>query len=119
MGERCPFCWGQKVKPVGARSQDRKSAAIGQVIECEECEKWYWADREEEAPALFMHCETPILQPQGCYEEIRSVLKSEETIHLRRRLAEFNHLCSECPNGRFLAGPDSAARRNNSTVGAP
>jgi hypothetical protein len=103
----CPFCLGSNVRPVG-RLKARMEGGTGRLMECEECEKWYWADRAEEAPALFMHCQTPVVRPQCCYEEVREVVLAAGARFLRRRLAEFNHLCAECPHGRFLPGPDTS-----------
>jgi hypothetical protein len=119
MGEFCPFCWGRNVKPVGAHPRPGWPAANGRIWECEDCEKWYWADRREEAPALFMLCETTILHPQRCYPEIRDVRESETAGFLRRRQAEFNHLCSGCPHGRFLPEPKAVVPPQAYTAEAP
>jgi len=91
----------------------------GRIMECEDCEKWYWAGQRVEVPALFKHCETTILHPHLCYEEVRETVLAAGAGFPRRRLAEFNHLCAECPNGRFLPGRDSHQPRHNSPTDAP
>jgi hypothetical protein len=68
---------------------------------CSDCERWYWADSVEEIRELFMACETAVLHPGKCCEEIRRVLNSGGHGFPRRRLAEFNFLCSECPDRKF------------------
>lgn len=113
MGERCPFCWGQNIKHVGALPKDRPSGTNGHLLECQDCEKWYWARGGAEAAALFMHCGTSFLRPQRCYEEIREIVLSAGNGFPRRRLAEFNHLCAECPNGRFVPDRDFHSRPKN------
>lgn len=118
MGERCPFCWSQNVKKVGAHPKGRLSNGNGRLRECGDCEKWYWADLQQEAIALFRHCQTTIFYPQHCYEEIREIVLSGGNGFLKCRLAEFNHLCAECPNRLFLPGADFYARRKSSMISA-
>ena len=117
MDALCPFCLGSQVKPVG-HPRARMAGETGCLMECEECEKWYWADRAEEAPALFKHCQTTVIHPQRCYAEIREIVQAAGASFLRRRLAEFNHLCSECPHGLFLPGSDASTQRKSSKLSA-
>jgi hypothetical protein len=101
MGERCPFCWGQNVAPVGTDPDSRSSRGDDRLVQCQECEKWYWADRQVEVPVLFDHCLTLRLRPGSCYEEVRAIALSGGSGFLRRRIGELNHLCAGCPGGHF------------------
>jgi hypothetical protein len=114
MGSYCPFCLGARVKVVGGQAKARSAEFKGTLMECEECEKWYWADREKEAAALFRHCQTPSINPGRCYQEVRDVVLSPGLGSVRMRLAEFNHLCAECPNARFRPGPVASEQRRPS-----
>ncbi|MHB8094993.1 MAG: hypothetical protein ACYDH0_08625 [Candidatus Aminicenantales bacterium] len=104
MDGRCPFCWDRNVRRVLTQTASRGGGRLRQLMECADCEKWYWADTGEEVPRLFEICSTSIVQPGRCCEEIREVLGSGGVGPPRRRLAEFNWLCGECPHGRFVAG---------------
>jgi len=67
---------------------------------------------------LFRYCLTSRLQPERCYDEIRAIVLSAGRGFPKRRLAEFNHLCAECPSGRFLSDQDSGLRREGLNEGA-
>ena len=114
MGRRCPFCWGRRIKHVGASPKDRLPGTNGHLLECQNCEKWYWSGQGTEATALFMHCVTTVLHPHRCYEEIREIVLSPGNGFPRRRLAEFNHLCAECSSGRFVPDRDFHLRPKSS-----
>jgi hypothetical protein len=70
---------------------------------CPDCEKWYWADTGEEIERLFDICETSVVNPGRCYEEVRQILNSGGITFPRRRAADFNQVCSDCLNGRFTS----------------
>lgn len=72
------------------------------LMECADCEKWYWADSGEEVVRLFEICSTSMIDPKSCLEDVRDVLNSGGTGFPRRRTAEFNRLCSDCLNARFV-----------------
>jgi hypothetical protein len=97
----CPFCWNRNVSPVGGFRNARPFASRG-LMECGDCEKWYWADTGEEVVRLFEICSTSLIDPRSCLEDIREILNSGGTGFPRRRTAEFNRLCSDCLNGRFV-----------------
>jgi len=113
LGARCPFCWTLNVKRVDRPLGGTKPEPRGALMECEECEKWYWENSREEVAALFTNCQTAILRPDRCYDEAREILFSGGSRFPRRRLAEFNHLCSECPHGRFVSYRSSISRPKN------
>jgi len=103
MDGRCPFCWSAHVNRVALFSGRRAAAGSGMLMECRECEKWFLADSGEEVPRLFEICVTPLLRPHRCPEEVREMMNSGGTGFPRRRAAEFNRLCSDCLNARFMA----------------
>ena len=102
MDRRCPFCWNENVSLVGRAAASPRSMIWGRLMECGDCEKWYWADTGEEVARLFEICSTSMIDPKGCLEDIREVLNSGGTGFPRRRTAEFNRLCSDCLNARFV-----------------
>ena len=109
MNGRCPFCWNRNVSRVGAGAQSSRGPhATRRLMECGDCEKWYWADTGEEVVRLFEICSTSMINPKGCLEEVRELLNSGGIAFPRRRTAEFNRLCSDCLNGRFAPRQTSA-----------
>lgn len=102
MDTRCPFCWNRNVARVG--SPPRRAGAEGgrRLMECRDCEKWYWEGTGREVPRLFEICASAVIDPARCCGEIREVVNSGGIEWPRRRAAEFNWLCSECPQGRFV-----------------
>ena len=103
MDGRCPFCWSQQVSRVAHLTGPREAADSRMLLECRECEKWFRADSGEEVPRLFEICVTPLLSPHRCPEEVREIMNSGGSAFPRRRAAEFNRLCSDCLNARFMA----------------
>lgn len=103
MDERCPLCWSPDVGQVALFSGRRAGDDSRRLMECRECERWYLADSGEEVPRLFEICVTPLLKPHRCPEDVREVMNSGGSAFPRRRAAEFNRLCSDCLNSRFLA----------------
>ena len=103
MDERCPLCWSPHVSQVALFSGRRTDADSPRLMECRECERWYLADSGEEVPRLFEICVTPLLKPHRCPEDVREVMNSGGSAFPRRRAAEFNRLCSDCLNSRFMA----------------
>ena len=103
MDGRCPFCWNHNVTPVGQPGVGQGGPFVSRrLMECAECEKWYWADSGEEVVRLFEICSTSMIDPKSCLEDVREVLNSGGTGFPRRRTAEFNRLCSDCLNARFV-----------------
>jgi hypothetical protein len=102
MDGRCPFCWSRNVGPVVQPAAGRRGPFASRcLMECGDCEKWYWADTGEEVVRLFEICATSMINPKGCLEEIREVLNSGGMAFPRRRTGEFNRLCSDCLNAKF------------------
>lgn len=103
MDERCPYCWNRNVIPVGQPPAGRGApSAARRLMECGDCEKWYWADTGEEVVRLFEICSTSMIDPKSCLEDVREVLNSGGSGFPRRRTAEFNRLCGDCLNARFV-----------------
>jgi hypothetical protein len=78
------------------------ASADGHLLECGDCERWFWAETGEEVPKLFEVCATAMVRPERCLAEIREVLNSGGNGFPRYRTGEYNRLCGDCPNGRFL-----------------
>ncbi|MGB8959392.1 MAG: hypothetical protein WCC00_10350 [Candidatus Aminicenantales bacterium] len=103
MDGKCPFCWSRNVTAVGQPGAGQGGPfAARRLMECAECEKWYWADSGEEVVRLFEICSTSMIDPKSCLEDVREVLNSGGSGFPRRRTAEFNRLCSDCLNARFV-----------------
>lgn len=103
MDGRCPFCWNRNVTPVSQPGAGPGGPfASRRLMECADCEKWYWADSGEEVVRLFEICSTSMIDPMRCLEDVREVLNSGGSGFPRRRTAEFNQLCSDCLNARFV-----------------
>jgi len=100
MDERCPFCWSRHITRAGGRLP----AGSRFLMECQECERWYWAHSGEEVPRLFEICATALFNPGRCEEGVQEIMmNSGGTGFPRRRAAEFNRICSDCLNARFMA----------------
>ena len=109
MNGRCPFCWDRRVSRVGAGTRGTKRVdAASRLLACEDCERWYWADSGQEVLRLCEICTTPKIDPGRCFEDIRELLGSGGSAFPRQRTAEFNRICSLCPNARFAPGPLAA-----------
>jgi hypothetical protein len=107
MEGRCPFCWSPNVNRVGASPGKRPRDGYGGLMECADCERWYWTGSSHEIPLLFEICATLMIRPGLCPEEVRGIVCSGGNTFPRRRAAELNHLCSQCLRARFL--PDKAS----------
>ncbi len=108
MDGRCPFCLGQGTSPVARAVEPRSGVEVLCLMACPDCEKWYWAETGEEVERLFDICETSVINPSRCYEEVRLALNSGGNTFPRRRAAEFNQVCSDCLHARFTAGKKAA-----------
>ncbi len=104
MEDRCPFCWDRNVKPVSGGLRSLGKRRTRRLMECPDCEKWYWSGTREEVPRLFEICATAIVDPRRCYEEIRAALNSGGTVSPPCRTGEYNWLCSQCPCRLYMAG---------------
>jgi hypothetical protein len=103
MDGRCPFCLDRSIIRVGPLVRGPAAGGSRILMECGACEKWFWADSGEEVPRLFDICATSMISPGRCYEEVREILNSGGNGFPRRRISEFNRLCSDCLNARFMA----------------
>lgn len=109
MDTRCPFCWDRNVHRVGPPVRQPGSRRPRQLMECRDCERWYWEGTGVEVPRLFELCATAVVNPGRCCREIREVMGSGGSRWPRRRSSELNWLCGECPHARFMvrgAGAD-------------
>ena len=109
MNRSCPFCWNPQISRVGETASGRGPSLPGRLMECGECERWFWAETGEEVVRLSEICTTALVDPARCLSEIRETLNAGGRGVPRYRLGEFNRLCSDCLSGRF-APRRSAAR---------
>ena len=107
MDARCPFCWNRNVVAVGRPLRRSSDQAACNLMVCGDCEKWFWPDSGEEVVKLFEICETSIINPSRCFDEVRLALNSGGSTFPHRRVADFNQVCSDCLNARF-----SVAKKN-------
>ena len=108
MNKRCPFCWNHNVSRVGRDATGRRRSLGGELMECGDCEKWYWAETGEDVPRLFEVCLTSMISPGRCLAELREILNSGGNGFPRYRTGEFNRLCSDCMSGAFQQRRQSA-----------
>lgn len=109
MNGRCPFCLDRNVSRIdeSPRGSMRGNAA-NRLMVCDDCERWFWADTGREVVRLCEICTTPLTDPERCFGDVRELLGSGGSVFPRQRTAEFNRICSLCPNGRFAPGPFDA-----------
>ncbi len=100
--EICPFCWGKNIllidKEIVSGSKKTRS-----LMECVECEKFYWDGTEVEVINLSEKCKTKIYEPKKCYEDVKNPLRSGFLTYPKQKVKEFNQICSVCPNRKFVA----------------
>ena len=108
MCRRCPGCWNPNVSRVGATASGRRPNLPGQLMECGECESWFWAETGEKVVRLFEICTSALVDPGRCLPEVREVLNSGGNGVPRCRIGEFNRLCSDCMSGRITARRSAA-----------
>lgn len=100
MEDRCPFCWGQDVRPVAAVEKNGSSRGRD-LLECLSCEKWYWKDSRREVRELALLC---VHQRNGgavCRQVVLHPHRKGGYHSPRSKIIEFNHVCSECSLKRF------------------
>jgi|WetSurMetagenome_2_1015567.scaffolds.fasta_scaffold735753_1 hypothetical protein len=115
MNGRCPFCWDHNISRVGTGLRgSKRDEASNRLMACEDCEKWYWADSSREVIRLCEICTTPLTNPERCFEDVRELLGSGGSLVPRQRTAEFNRICSLCPNASF-----ARARSTRTFAGRP
>lgn len=100
MVNRCPFCWGQNTKNI-AKVASNGNGQTRNLLECLECEKWFWEDSGEEIFELAELCLTLIQKPMECTDVIIHPIRAGYFRNPRTKIKEFNHICSECSHKRF------------------
>ncbi len=101
MDKQCPFCWDQNIRKL-AQVVLNGAGQTRSLMECLDCEKWYWEDSGEEIFELAELCQTLVMEPEKCDEVIISPIRSDYFSSPKTKLKEFNHICSECANKRFV-----------------
>lgn len=100
--ETCPFCWGKNTLLIDKESVSG-SKKTRSLMECVECEKFYWDGTEEEVINLSEKCKTKIYEPKKCYEDVKNPLRSGFLTYPKQKVKEFNQICSVCPDRKFVA----------------
>jgi hypothetical protein len=100
MDNRCPFCWGKNTRNI-AKVVTNGNGQIRNLLECLECEKWFWQDSGEEIFELAELCLTLQKDPMKCTDVIIHPIRAGYFNSPRTKIKEFNHICSECSFKRF------------------
>lgn len=98
----CPFCWDKDVRHVF----DVKAGPCNStrsLMACPSCEKHYWQDTNEEVSFLLYMCETFHFEPEKCDPDIKGKKRLHQLKFDRRKIAEWDLLCSSCPHRKFLS----------------
>ena len=100
--EDCPFCWERRVRTISGAEEKFPGHAGRKLMLCETCETWFWSDNGQPVEELCRACITPRIAPALCLIDVRRALASRGGWP-KRRTAELNFLCSDCPHRRFGA----------------
>jgi hypothetical protein len=87
------------VRPVGLTAAGGSGPGRSGLLECPDCEKWFWAHSGEEVPLLYEVCETAARDPDACFPDLREAVLWAGLSPSRR--AEFNFLCAQCRSRSF------------------
>lgn len=99
MKRQCPFCWGAGLRTHRPSAGGSGWAPAFFLLECPECEKWFWAHSGEEVPLLYEICETAARNPGSCLPELREAVLWAGPSPSRQ--TEFNFLCIHCRHRSF------------------
>jgi len=109
MNGRCPFCWDKNTKKIAEVAMN-STGRTRILMECPDCEKWYWEDNGEEVHELAELCFTLTLEPEVCEEIILHPIRAGYFSSPRTKIIEFNHICAGCRNKRFVLEERRAAK---------
>jgi hypothetical protein len=101
MDNECPFCWGKNTREIAKVISNGKGQTKN-LLECLECEKWFWKDSRDEVFELAELCQTMMRQPIKCTDVIIHPIRVGYFRSPKTKIKEFNHICSECPHKRFV-----------------
>lgn len=98
---RCPFCFGKNIKFIdfvkGNSIENSKS-----LMECTDCEKFYWNDDGKEVKNLSGSCETILMDPEKCDGDVKKVHTNGKVRYDRRKIEEFDLVCGSCSHRKFF-----------------
>ncbi|MDH5468446.1 MAG: hypothetical protein OEY25_13600 [Candidatus Aminicenantes bacterium] len=98
---RCPFCFGENIKFIDfVRGNGIENSRP--LMECTECEKFYWDDDGKEIKHLSGSCETILMDPEKCDEDVRKGHTNGKAHYDRRKIEEFDLLCGSCSHRKFF-----------------
>jgi len=101
MVRQCPFCWDLRTRKV-ARVPLDGTGRVRVLLECPDCEKWYWEDSAEEVLDLPGLCANRNRDLDRCPESGVETGRLERFWSPKTKVREFNHICSECSRKRFF-----------------
>lgn len=98
---RCPFCWGENIIPINNVNAN-DSNRTRDLMECIECERFYWEETGAEVINLSEICKTISSEPRKCYQDVKDPHRSGFLTYPKQKIKELNQLCSTCPNRQFI-----------------
>jgi len=101
MARQCPYCWDQNVTQM-AEVPLNGTGRTRVLLECSDCEKWYWEDSAEEVRELAGLCLNLVREPSRCGKVTVRPRKAGRFWSPESKIREFNHICSECSRKRFF-----------------
>ncbi len=97
----CPFCLGENITFIdfvkGNYNENSRP-----LMECTDCEKFYWYDDGKEIKHLAGFCETILMNPDNCDEDVRKGHTKGKANYDRRKIEEFDLLCGSCSHRKFF-----------------
>jgi hypothetical protein len=97
----CPFCLGENIKFIDFVRVDGLENSRP-LMECNECEKFFWNDDGKEIKHLSESCATLLMSPEKCYEEVRIASMAGIINYDKRKTEEFDLLCGSCSHRKFF-----------------
>ncbi len=101
MAKQCPFCWDTHITKV-ARVPLNGTGRARVLLECGDCEKWYWEDSAEEVRKLAGLCLNRVGEPARCRDVVIHPAGLSRFWSPKTKVREFNHICSECERKQFF-----------------
>lgn len=97
----CPFCLGENITFIDfVKANNIENSRP--LMECIDCEKFYWNDDGKEIKHLSGSCETILMNPAKCDEDVRKGHTNGKANYDRRKIEEFDLLCGSCSHRKFF-----------------
>jgi hypothetical protein len=101
MARQCPYCWDENITKV-AEVPLNGTGRTRTLLECGDCERWYWEDSAEEVRQLAVLCLNLVRQPARCEDIVVRPRKARPFWSPRSKIREYNHICSACSQKLFF-----------------